>query len=236
MFFRKLFINNVEKDRLISILKKAHQYAHTVIKSSATLPTTPIEDVVFIDDTVSNMRMDIFQSIKSIYGYHEIHASDLANHLGFSDPLAIEIKKRHIEKSEIGNCGEFVILALAYLLAHHKKELKNYYISVMASGPNLSSMSHAYLRIFAKNPAASIDVLFDPSCRQIDKRNDVRANIFIRSRHGKPNRYRPFIEGEDVEKEITRIDPVEIMYPLSKALASEVDEIFTSRNAIYSLQ
>lgn len=212
--------DSFNENNITAILQKASDYVQQVIQRSGSRLETPPNLIPFIDIEIENMRIEIDQAIKQQVGEENINLT-AATYL--SDPRVLAIKKEIIEKEKIGNCGEHVSLALAYLLENHKEEFNGLSISIMESGNSRGNMQHVYLRVYDK--LNKIDLLFDPTNNEICKRNEKLGNIFIRGgRRGLANQYEPFkkIDSSHIENEITRLQLSEINYKPSLKVGKEV--------------
>jgi hypothetical protein len=207
-----------EKQMLIEILKQTAAYTHQVIKTSGALESTPWGDVQFIDMAIGDMRGEVMQSIAKLGGdYKNLRPEDLESEIGFSIPIILEIKKRKILEKQIGNCGEFVVLALTHLLENHKKDLGKTFIFVVASYVN-NNPNHVYLHIAKKLSDNSIvKLLFDPTTKEVCDNAVKTGNIFVRAQPNRgifANQYKALTPNEfNSQEELTIINPATIAYP-----------------------
>jgi hypothetical protein len=139
------FAEKYEKNDLLMILEETSTYVNEVITRSASRESTPAETIAFLDMEVENLRQEIADDTKKIN--KDAKMTELAI---FSDPILLEIQKRHIQQARIGNCGEHVVMAITYLLENYKDNLKNYTIDVLITGASKNYMNHVFLRISDK--------------------------------------------------------------------------------------
>lgn len=205
------------------MLQEASDYAHKIILTSGTLVSTPQEDIAFNDVSVSNMRGNIFTYAKKFAP--ELYDDMIPDSLSFTDPAILEITKRNILADQTGNCGEFLTLALTYLLEQYKDQLANLSFKIVSAG-HPGHLNHVYLHI--EDHKNNKIYFYDPTCRQVSLRENQTGNIYIRGKKGKPNQYVPFtVDNKDyIEHTIATIDPVKIHYPLTDEMMSKIDKLF----------
>lgn len=193
---------------LSHILHEASEYCHSVIKSSATsLNYASATENSLTQMDVDNMRELISSDAKTL---SPTYADKISDEKMCSSPRLFQISEKHIEESKVGNCGEFVVLGLAYLLKIHKEKFKDFVFLTVAAGANESNMNHLYVHIKHK---FSDEILFwDPTTQEVARVAEKSGNIFIRARHSKPNSYIPFDPSKDhVSKIVASIDPVKFV-------------------------
>jgi hypothetical protein len=219
MFIFKLFQKQKE---LPDILKEASDYAHEVITCSASLESTPPEDIAFNDMSVSNMRSDICMYAKVLNP--DLYSDSIPDELSYTDPEILEISKRNILGNRAGNCGEYLVLALTYMLEKYKDQLMHVTFRVMCAGTQ-GHLNHVYLHI--EDRKNNKTYFFDPTCQQIAPRDKQTGNVYIRGKKGKPNRYHPITTSDTdyIEQAIATIHPGKIQYPLSNAETIKIDSL-----------
>lgn len=217
----KAVMDMAKDDNLPSILSNAIDHAHSIIRESASLITTPPEDIAFNDIEIQNMRAIICDKAKQINP--TLYSNNISDELGFSDPQVLEISKRCINETRIGNCGEFVVLALTYLLDNHKDTLKKYDVSVMKSG------DHVYLYLQKKGNNNNEGIIFDPTTKEAFSSSEALGNIYIRGRRGRPNKYMKFTS-EDKFVEVVKLNIATLAYPPSIDASPIADESNSNTN------
>lgn len=202
---------------LESLLREANHYAHTIITKSASLPNTPAEDIAFIDMEISNMRDDISFSL---YYLDPKYKNQIFQEI-ITTPISLELSRRHIKANKLGNCAEFSILALAYILENQKNALKDMTIEVIGVGMSKTDLHHTFFRI-----RDGVNTLhWDPTLNEVsESKTNTEGQVYFRGKKGLPNRYEKFDQEKHVAVVLATLAPMHFPYPLSKEQLVEVDK------------